>query len=648
MSFYITTPIYYVNDVPHLGHAYTTVVADALMRFHRARGEHAYFLTGTDEHGEKIEKAATARGKKPIELADEVVERFRETWVNLDIANDDFIRTTEDRHKQVVADMWKRLSDAGDIYLGSHEGHYCVSCEVFYPDNKLLDGNLCPTHKSEVEWRARPSYMFRMSKYQQPLLDHFEANPDFVQPSAYRKEILSFINEGLRDLSVSRNTFSWGVPVPGDDEHVIYVWIDALTNYISALGGVGAEKYDEYWPAVHLIGKDILRFHAVYWPCMLLSAGLPLPKTILAHGWWSVRGEKISKSMPATRVDPNLLAADIGADAVRYHLLREVPLGLDGDFTYEGLIGRYNSDLANDLGNLLNRTLTMTSKFCDGTVPEARPEVASGEVHANLARVAVDAAAQAAVQLEGYHPSRALEAIWKLVREANKYVDACQPWKLAKDPDKRAELEHCTRSFLEAAYWAACLVAPVMPNKALEIARKLGVDAESLPWPTGEFNTLLPTGSKVDRGDPLFPRIDADRTAALLDKWIPDDAKKKAEAPAPEASAEDEGPKISFDEFMKLDLRVAEITAAEPVPKTKKLLQLQVAVGGETRQVVAGIAEAYPPNDLVGRKVIFVANLEPATIRGIRSEGMILAAGDKKILGLSAVDRDVPTGTRIR
>lgn len=647
MSFYITTPIYYVNDVPHLGHAYTTVVADALMRFHRARGEDAYFLTGTDEHGEKIEQAATARGKQPIELADEVVERFRETWVNLDIANDDFIRTTEDRHKRVVADMWKRLSDAGDIYLGSHEGHYCVRCEGFYPENKLLDGRLCPDHKTEVEWRSRPSYMFRMSKYQKPLLDYFEANPDFVQPDAYRKEILSFINEGLRDLSVSRNTFKWGVPVPGDDDHVIYVWIDALTNYISALGDIGSDKYNEYWPAVHLIGKDILRFHAVYWPCMLLSAGLPLPRTILAHGWWSVRGEKISKSMPATRVDPNLLAADIGADAVRYHLLREIPLGNDGDFTYEGLIGRYNSDLANDLGNLLNRTLTMTGKFCGGTVPEARPEVASGEVHANLARVATEAAAEAAKQFELYQPSRALEAIWQLVREANKYVDACQPWKLAKDPDKRAELEHCTRSFLEAAYWAACMAAPVMPRKALEIAHKLGVEAESLPWPSGAFNTLLPTGSAVDRGDPLFPRIDADRAAALLDKWIPDDAKKAEAAPAAEAN-DDGGPKISFDDFMKLDLRVAEVTAAEPVPKTKKLLQLQVDVGGQTRQVVAGIAEAYPAGDLVGRKVIFVANLEPATIRGIRSEGMILAAGDKKILGLSAVDRDVPTGTRIR
>ena len=530
--FYITTPIYYVNDVPHLGHAYTTIAADALARFHRARGADTYFLTGTDEHGQKIEEAATARGKTPQALADEVVERFRSTWDALAVRHDDFIRTTEDRHKRVVADMWKRIEDAGDIELGRYDGWYCVSCEAYYGENNLEADRNCPVHKRPAEWVSEPSYYFRMSRYQDALLRHFEANPQFVQPESYRNEVVSFIKSGLRDLSVSRTTFNWGVQVPGHPDHVVYVWIDALTNYISALGGIDSGPYRRYWPATcHLIGKDILRFHAVYWPCMLMSAGLPLPASIVAHGWWTVRGEKISKSMPATRVDPNLIAADISADALRYFLLREVPLGLDGDFSYEALLRRYNADLANDLGNLLNRTLTMTVKFLGGQVPEARAEHAQGELHADLRRVAVDTVREAAEAFETYAPSRALEAIWRLVREANRYVDTTQPWKLAKDPARRGELEHATHTYLEALYWAARMVAPVMPDKAADILAQLGLSKEaaeaamaSWPDPTRAGCDLEP-GLVVTKPTPLFPRIDEARAAELLDRWVPEDAK---------------------------------------------------------------------------------------------------------------------------
>jgi methionyl-tRNA synthetase len=619
------------------------------------RGDDTYFLTGTDEHGQKIEQAAAKRGLEPIALADRVVERFRETWVNLGISNDDFIRTTEDRHKQMVGEMWKRIEANGDITEGAYKGWYCVPCEAFYPETQLVDGK-CPIHKSDATWVEEPSFFFAMSKYQERLLQHIEDHPDFIRPENYKNEIISFVKSGLRDLSVSRTTFKWGIPVPGHPDHVIYVWIDALTNYMSALGAPGTELYQRFWPATcHLIGKDILRFHAVYWPCMLMSAGLPLPETILTHGWWTVRGEKISKSMPATRVDPNQLAADLGADALRYFLLREVPLGLDGDFSYEALIGRYNADLANDLGNLTNRCLTMADKFAAGIVPAAEASVADIDAHAALANTAREVVVEAANLFEDYAPSRALESIWRLVREANRYVDAVQPWKLAKDPSRAAELAHCVRGFLEAIYWSARMVAPVMPDKARAILAQLGVvgdaaDAALGSWPdAATWGADLPAGQPIGKGEPVFPRVDAARQEALLAAWIPADALVENAAPAAAAPAKPLAPPVTFQDFQRMDLRVALIKAAEPVPKTKKLLKLQVDVGeGKDRQVIAGIASAYPPDSLVGRKVIFLANLEPATIRGVESQGMVLAVGDDDILGLSALDKDVPPGTIVR
>ena len=660
--FYITTPIYYVNDVPHLGHAYTTMVADALARFHRSVGDDTRFLTGTDEHGLKVEQAAGGKGLSPLQLADQVVERFRSTWAQMNIANDDFIRTTEPRHKQVVADVWRRIEAAGDIYKGAYEGWYCVSCEAYYGEGDLLEGRRCPVHKREVSWLSEPTYFFRMSRYGDKLLEHFERNPSFVQPEGYRNEVVSFVKSGLRDLSVSRTTFKWGIPVPGDEEHVIYVWIDALTNYMSALGPIGGELHRRYWPATcHLIGKDILKFHAVYWPCMLLSAGLPLPGTVFTHGWWTVRGEKISKSMPATRVDPNQLGEDIGVDALRYYLLREVPLGLDGDFTYEALIGRYNAELANDLGNLVSRSLTVATRFCAGAVPPAHGTLATEGRHGEIAQVAREVIAEAEAHYRAYAPSRALEAIWRLVREANRYVNDTQPWVLAKDPGRRDQLDHAVRTALEALCCAARMAAPVMPATAEQILALVGMPGERgqeaiKRWPVADrFGQELELGAPLGASTILFPRIDEARQAALLERWIPQDARagEPAAAPAPTRrpapAAPADGAEVTFDEFGKLDLRVARVLTAAPVPKAKKLLVLTVDVGESApRQVVAGIAEAFRPEELIGRSVIFLANLKPATIRGVTSQGMILAAGADAVLGLSAVDRELPPGTKIR
>lgn len=663
--FYITTPIYYVNDVPHLGHAYTTIAADAIARFHRARGADARLLTGTDEHGQKIETAANERGITPRALADEVVSRFRDTWKNLDINLDDFIRTTEPRHQRVVAEMWRRMHEAGDLYLDAYRGFYCVACEAFYTDGQLLPGKLCPVHKREASWVEEPSYFFRLSKYQQPLLDHLARHPELVRPEGYRNEIRSFVESGLRDLSVSRTTFNWGIPVPGDPAHVIYVWIDALTNYISALGDIGGPLYERYWPAqVHLIGKDILRFHAVYWPCMLMSAGLPLPESIFVHGWWTVRGEKISKSMPATRVDPNQLAHDLGADALRYFLLREVPLGLDGDFSYEALIGRYNADLANDLGNLVGRALTMTGKFAGGTIPAAAADSPPADSPAGeLLKVTATSVEEAAACFSALSPSRALEAIWRLVRETNRFIDTAKPWMLAKNPATAGEVPAVMRTCLQAIYVIARMIAPVLPKKAAEILAQLGIPEADRPvvlgrWPDKDSpGHDLPAGLTIHVGQALFPRIDADRQRTLLDVWLPQTvapgktpaAKTGPEKSAPAKAPAANGARVSFDEVQKIELRVAVVLSAEAIPKTKKLLKLTVDAGEtEPRQVVAGIAEAFSAADIVGHKVILVANLQPAEIRGVKSEGMILAAGDRTISGLATVDRDVPAGTPIR
>jgi len=654
-SFYVTTPIYYVNDIPHLGHAYTTIVADVLARYHRAQGDAVFFLTGTDEHGQKIERAAQASKIQPIELANQVVARFRQTWVNLEIHNDDFIRTTEPRHREVVHALWRRMQQAGDIYLGEYDGLYCVSCEEYYTEGQLAEGGLCPIHNTAVEHLKQPSYFFRMSRYQDRLLEHIQQHPEFVRPEMRKNEIVSFIQSGLRDLSISRTTFKWGIPVPDDPDHVIYVWVDALTNYISALGGLEGKRFD-FWPAqVHLIGKDILRHHAVYWPTMLMSANLPLPRTVFAHGWWTINGQKMSKSL-RNAVEPNMIAADLGVDALRYFVTRETPLGNDGDFSHEALLHRVNSELANDLGNLLNRSVAMARMYTDNVVPPFAQDLEADPADAELIALALRCRDAAASNYENIAPSRALEAIWELVRGANKYIDTTAPYKMIKQPELHRRVQEVVANFLESLRWISLLVAPVMPNKAMEIRRQIGLgqaDAggQLQSWPDrwGE----LPAGLDLREGQPLFPRIDKDRKAELLQRWT------SPASPNPDAAGgeiknmnveqptdSDDG--VTFEEFSRIDLRVAQIVEAAPVEGADRLLLLKVSLGQEQRQVVAGIAQAYTPEQLVGRKVIFVANLKPAKIRGVLSEGMILAAGGKKVVALSALDCDVEPGTVVR
>jgi methionyl-tRNA synthetase len=622
VRFYITTPIYYVTDVPHLGHAYTTVIADVLARYHRLRGDNVGFLTGTDEHGQKIARQAEAAGIAPRAYADKFADAYRATWKALEISNTDFIRTTDADHEALVQEFWKKLEAAGDIYLGEYEGHYCVACEQFYTEKELVDGKTCPIHKRPVELVKEKSYYFRLSKYQQPLLDYIEKHPTFILPRERRNEVVSFIKGGLTDLSASRTTFNWGVPVPGQGDggkHIIYVWIDALANYWTATSRAALSGF---WSGdgqiVHMMGKDILRFHAVYWPAMLMAAGLPLPTTIFAHGWWTVDGHKMSKTA-GNVVDPLKLAQDLGVDAFRYFVVREVPLGGEGDFNHEAFLQRYNSELANDLGNLLNRTLGMVTKYAITPHSMAVDPFSTARTQADYAAA-----------LDSFAPSRALDDIWAMVRKGNAYIDERAPWK----PDApRAEI---LGNVLELCRVLSHLLEPFLPERAMAMRAQLGV-SEATAWPSWSARAF-----RTEAAVPLFPRVDDVKKAELLERWRPRPATPAAAAEA----AHDH--RISVEEFGKVDLRVAQIVSAEPVPKAKKLYKLVVDLGQEQRQVVAGIAEAYKPEDLVGRRVIFVANLKPAVIRGVESQGMILAAGEAEVLGLSALDREVPPGTKVR
>ncbi|MBV8759741.1 MAG: methionine--tRNA ligase [Deltaproteobacteria bacterium] len=666
-TFYVTTPIYYVNDVPHLGHAYTTIVADTLARYHRMRGDHTRFLTGTDEHGQKVEEAANKRGLTPQQLVDQVAPRFDETWKTLGIDRYRFIRTTSDKHKKVVAHLWKRIREHNpeDLYLASYQGWYCVGCEAFYTESQLIkegDQWCCAIHKKPVNWLDKErSWFFKLSKYAEPLLAYIDKNPDFIRPEQYRNEIVSFLKGGLKDLSVSRTSFQWGIPVPEPDpeglSHVIYVWMDALTNYLSDLcpadGSIGGKDVAEYWPhALHIIGKDILRFHTVYWPAFLMAAGLPLPKGIFAHGWWTVRGEKISKSMPATRIDPIKLAdalsvgplgRPIGIDAMRYFLLREVPLGLDGDFTFESLFGRFNAELANDLGNLVNRSLTLIGK--SPVRPAYDGFIAESGAHAALAAVAKSAIAEATLEYDRLAPSRALEAIWKLVREANKYVGDTQPWALAKDDSKSDELAHVYHMLASVIAIVGGLVTPVLPTTGRALRQWVGVADDALDrWPTPE-DLMTIVGEVAKDPKPLYPRLDDKAQKKIFDTMVPPDTT----APAPAPAAAEATNQITYEDFAKLDLRVGRVASAQPIKGKDKLLQLTVDLGeAAPRTIVAGIAQAFPADSLVGKSVIVVANLAPRKMAGLMSQGMILAAGDEQILGLSAVDRDVPPGTRVK
>lgn len=617
-TFYVTTPIYYVNDVPHIGHAYTTVACDTISRYKRLCGFDVCFLTGTDEHGQKIEQAAQKRGITPKELADSVVERFAGLWEILNISNDKFIRTTDELHKEAVRKIFKQMKDNGDIYLGHYEGWYCTPCETYLTETQLLDGNCCPSCGRETAKLKEPSYFFRMSKYGDALLKHIEDNKDFIRPESRRNEIISFIKDGLRDLSVSRVTFEWGIPVPDDEEHVIYVWLDALTNYISALGyGTDGEDYKKYWPAdYHVVGKDILRFHTVYWPTMLLSAGLPLPKSVFAHGWWTVEGQKMSKSL-GNAIDPAWLVEKFGVDAIRYFLLREVPFGLDGDFSFKALIHRINGDLANDLGNLLNRTLGMVNRYFDG---EVQPYAESGPEDKAVEETVERVFKEVDEHISNMAFNKALMSMWELVAALNKYIDDTAPWALAKDETRKARLGSVLYTVLDGIRLVSLLLYPFMPETAVKMRKQLGTEQDiekASPEDLRKIRTYE-SGQKIGEPEQLFPRID--------EKEMLESLKSEAKAEKKDDDGKPVAEEIDFAHFEKMTLKAAKVLECEKVPKSDKLLKLQLDLGTEKRQVVSGIAKSYKPEELLGKTLVLVANLKPAKLMGTLSEGMILSA----------------------